>query len=259
MSLYVREIARRRGHHIEQVNTNHFVCIMPDHRRHPPFRVRVALLLFLIATSSAARRESSLRNTKSENTGSKIRYLRSKGGGCAASPPSPCSSTDQFRAQQPRPALGFLEQYHGRGTNSTPQFIYHNRCNIQKSYKTAVGRLLAGRDGRSKGKAKSVAINYARLKAVGGGGPRAEGDEPYNPGEEGGGTEAGRRRRARRPLLFLSQAVNAAVLEMCVENEGRPLAMAMTDMVERAVEAFVSGGLVGLDRVGSGRLLGKER
>eukprot|EP00904_Undaria_pinnatifida_P000887 jgi/Undpi1/1079/HiC_scaffold_10.g04542.m1 len=47
--------------------------------------------------------------------------------------------------------------------------------------------------------------------------------------------------RARRPLAFLAEAVNAAILEMCVENQGRPLAMAMTDLVERAVEAFVSG------------------
>ena len=56
--------------------------------------------------------------------------------------------------------------------------------------------------------------------------------------------EAGRwsgRPRTTRPLAFLAEAVNAAILEMCVENQGRPLAMAMTDLVERAVEAFVSG------------------
>lgn len=58
--------------------------------------------------------------------------------------------------------------------------------------------------------------------------------------EEAAGRWSGRPRKIR-PLTFLAQAVNAAILEMCVENQGRPLAMAMTDLVERAVEAFVSG------------------
>lgn len=58
--------------------------------------------------------------------------------------------------------------------------------------------------------------------------------------EEGAGRWSGRPRKTR-PLAFLAEAVNAAILEMCVENQGRPLAMAMTDLVERAVEAFVSG------------------
>lgn len=47
--------------------------------------------------------------------------------------------------------------------------------------------------------------------------------------------------RNKRPLVFLAEAVNAAVLEMCVENKGRPLAMGMTDLVEHAIEAFASG------------------
>lgn len=47
--------------------------------------------------------------------------------------------------------------------------------------------------------------------------------------------------KKRRPLVFLAKAVNEAVLEMCVENQGRPLAMAITDLVERAIEAFASG------------------
>lgn len=59
-------------------------------------------------------------------------------------------------------------------------------------------------------------------------------------GEEGAGRWSGSPRKTR-PLAFLAEAVNAAILEMCVENQGRPLAMAMTDLVERAVEAFVSG------------------
>lgn len=50
-----------------------------------------------------------------------------------------------------------------------------------------------------------------------------------------------RRKRVRRSLLNLSQAINNALLEMCVENKGRPLAMAMTDFVERTVETFMSG------------------
>lgn len=60
--------------------------------------------------------------------------------------------------------------------------------------------------------------------------------------------EARRRRRRlvpgtrRRSLVYLAEAVNRAVVEMCVQNEGRPLAAAMTDLVECGVEAFVSGG-----------------
>lgn len=46
---------------------------------------------------------------------------------------------------------------------------------------------------------------------------------------------------ARRSLVYLAEAVNDAVLEMCAQNQGRPLAAAMTDLVERGVEVFVSG------------------
>ena len=59
-----------------------------------------------------------------------------------------------------------------------------------------------------------------------------------------GGGEAGGwslRPRKRRPLSFLAKAVNTAVLETCVQNQGRPLAVAITDFVERTIEAFVSG------------------
>lgn len=49
------------------------------------------------------------------------------------------------------------------------------------------------------------------------------------------------RPKTRRPLVFLAEALNAAVLEMCVENQGRPLAMAITDVVERTIETFVAG------------------
>lgn len=63
-----------------------------------------------------------------------------------------------------------------------------------------------------------------------------------NPGEGRGRDEGGLGRpRKRRPLALLSQALNDAILEMCVENKGRPLAMAMTDLVERTIEALASG------------------
>lgn len=57
--------------------------------------------------------------------------------------------------------------------------------------------------------------------------------------EAGGGWSG--RPRTRRPLALIAERVNAAVVEMCVENKGRPLAMAITDLVERAIEAFASG------------------
>lgn len=60
----------------------------------------------------------------------------------------------------------------------------------------------------------------------------------YGDGGKGGWSG---RPKTRRPLVFLAEAVNAAVLEMCVENQGRPLAMAITDVVERTIEAFVAG------------------
>lgn len=54
--------------------------------------------------------------------------------------------------------------------------------------------------------------------------------------------EGRRGRRVRRPLLTLCEGINSALLEMCVMNKGRPLAAAITDFVERTIEAFMSGG-----------------
>lgn len=68
-----------------------------------------------------------------------------------------------------------------------------------------------------------------------------------DPGSNKSGAEEARNRRnqlvpgTRKSLVHLAEAVNKAVLEMCVQNQGRPLAAAMTDLVERGVEAFASG------------------
>lgn len=48
-------------------------------------------------------------------------------------------------------------------------------------------------------------------------------------------------RPKKRPLVFLCQAMNDAILEMCVENKGRPLAKSMTDFVEFSMEGLASG------------------
>ncbi|CAM9419101.1 unnamed protein product [Ectocarpus sp. 6 AP-2014] len=48
-------------------------------------------------------------------------------------------------------------------------------------------------------------------------------------------------RPKKRPLAFLCQAMNDAILEMCVENKGRPLAKSMTDFVEFSMEGLASG------------------
>eukprot|EP00903_Cladosiphon_okamuranus_P013903 g12931.t1 len=66
-----------------------------------------------------------------------------------------------------------------------------------------------------------------------------------NAGAEGD-KEQGRRagggpRPKKRPLGLLSTGVNDAILEMCVENKGRPLARALTDFVEYTIEALASG------------------
>lgn len=54
------------------------------------------------------------------------------------------------------------------------------------------------------------------------------------------GVPAGPRPK-KRPLVFLCQAMNDAILEMCVENKGRPLAKSMTDFVEYSMEGLASG------------------
>ena len=56
-------------------------------------------------------------------------------------------------------------------------------------------------------------------------------------GEELGGP----RPKKKRALGLLSTGINDAILELCVENKGRPLARAMTDFVEYAIEALASG------------------
>lgn len=45
----------------------------------------------------------------------------------------------------------------------------------------------------------------------------------------------------KRPLGALCTAMNDAILEMCVENRGRPLARSMTDFVEYCIEALAAG------------------
>lgn len=60
--------------------------------------------------------------------------------------------------------------------------------------------------------------------------------------EESDGGARRRGRRVRRPLLTLCEGINSALLEMCVVNKGRPLAAAITDFVEKTIEAFISGG-----------------
>lgn len=65
-----------------------------------------------------------------------------------------------------------------------------------------------------------------------------------NVGAEGEGTRAaghGGPRPKKRALGLLSTGVNDAILEMCVENKGRPLARALTDFVEYTIEALASG------------------
>lgn len=63
-----------------------------------------------------------------------------------------------------------------------------------------------------------------------------------NVGDEGESRRAGGGPRPKkRPLGLLSTGVNDAILEMCVENKGRPLARALTDFVEYTIEALASG------------------
>lgn len=57
----------------------------------------------------------------------------------------------------------------------------------------------------------------------------------------GGGGGGGGPRPKKRALGLLSTGVNDAILEMCVENKGRPLARALTDFVEYTIEALASG------------------
>lgn len=60
-------------------------------------------------------------------------------------------------------------------------------------------------------------------------------------GGEGERSHGGGPRPKKRALEFLSTGVNNAILEMCVENKGRPLARALTDFVEYTIEALASG------------------
>lgn len=63
-------------------------------------------------------------------------------------------------------------------------------------------------------------------------------------GAEGEGRRTGGGPRPKkRPLGLLGTGVNDAILEMCVENKGRPLARALTDFVEYTIEALASGEL----------------
>lgn len=64
-----------------------------------------------------------------------------------------------------------------------------------------------------------------------------------NVGDEGEWSRrtGGGPRPKKRPLGLLSTGVNDAILEMCVENKGRPLARALTDFVEYTIEALASG------------------
>lgn len=61
-------------------------------------------------------------------------------------------------------------------------------------------------------------------------------------GDQGGGRHGPRPKK--RPLVYLGEAVNDAILEMCVVNKGRPLARSMTDFVEYSIEALASGELL---------------
>lgn len=70
----------------------------------------------------------------------------------------------------------------------------------------------------------------------------------------GGEELGGPRPKQKRALVRLSTGINDAILEMCVENKGRPLARSMTDFVEYTIEALASGeqpvhlGYVGYER-----------
>lgn len=51
----------------------------------------------------------------------------------------------------------------------------------------------------------------------------------------------GPRPKQKRALALLATGINDAILEMCVENKGRPLARSMTDFVEYTIEVLASG------------------
>lgn len=92
------------------------------------------------------------------------------------------------------------------------------------------------KESRSRACPRSRKPGQFRMSVYGEGGSRSE-------GSVGGGKWPGSPRK-KRPLRFLAEAVNAAVLEMCVQSQGRPLAIPITDLVERTVEAFVCGELI---------------
>lgn len=79
-----------------------------------------------------------------------------------------------------------------------------------------------------------------------------------NVGAEGEGRRTGGGPRPKkRSLGLLSTGVNDAILEMCVENKGRPLARALTDFVEYTIEALAAGELL-VSRVARPTLLATE-
>lgn len=79
-----------------------------------------------------------------------------------------------------------------------------------------------------------------------------------NVGAEGEGRRTGGGPRPKkRSLGLLSTGVNDAILEMCVENKGRPLARALTDFVEYTIEALAAGELL-VCRVARPTLLATE-
>lgn len=91
------------------------------------------------------------------------------------------------------------------------------------------------KESRSRACPRSRKPSQFRMSVYGGDDSRSEGDV--------GGKWPGSSRK-KRSLRFLAEAVNAAVLEMCVQSQGRPLAIPITDLVERIVEAFVCGELI---------------
>ncbi|CAM9272119.1 unnamed protein product [Choristocarpus tenellus] len=60
-------------------------------------------------------------------------------------------------------------------------------------------------------------------------------------GSEGDRSDGRRWFRNRKPLGHLTSKVDACCKEMCVANEGRPLAAAMSDFVDGLVEIYLSG------------------
>lgn len=136
--------------------------------------------------------------------------------------------------------------YHVASDISNPFFPALSRCPsfaINCSHKDLTKETLSlerhrwrRKESQSRACPRSRKPSQFRMSVYGEGDSRSEGGV-------GGGKWPGSPRK-KRPLQFLAEAVNAAVLEMCVQSQGRPLAIPITDLVERIVEAFVCGELI---------------